>query len=281
VTDRFPFGAPSIPRPARLPTSGPVRFAVVGVYPSALHVRWTVPEWALTGLGLSRHVAALAVDVEPTVFWDGHNPEPSQLVSNWRETVGFIEGDSDGQHGHVVPAMNGTSGVAVTEKILAPLGISPDETYFTDLVPRFFVKRAGAAGAAQQADRIDDTYTPFATATGLPAASLPDRPTPARLVELAVTEEAARLRQGLTEAGADLVVSLGEEARRALTRLTDEAAGPPTANLQLDQDYGQPGTARIEQHRFWWVALTHPGNRNPAWRDVHGHWMQHTAPMIG
>jgi hypothetical protein len=64
---RFPFGRPSTRRPPREP-SGPADLLVLGVYPSALHVRWTTPDGLHT-------VGALAVDDEPTV-----RPSAPELV---------------------------------------------------------------------------------------------------------------------------------------------------------------------------------------------------------
>lgn len=69
VAPRFPFGRPSTPRAPRIPV-GQAGLFILGVYPSALHVRWELPEWARRGLGIGT-VAALAVDDEPSVFWDG------------------------------------------------------------------------------------------------------------------------------------------------------------------------------------------------------------------
>jgi len=48
------------------------------VYPSALHVRWSRGDL---------NVQALAVDVEPTVFWDGADAE--LRVAAWKGAVGF------------------------------------------------------------------------------------------------------------------------------------------------------------------------------------------------
>lgn len=63
----FPFGAESTPRPPRKP-KGEARVFVLGVYPSAVHVRWDLPLWAQTAE--RRAVGALAIADEPTVFWD-------------------------------------------------------------------------------------------------------------------------------------------------------------------------------------------------------------------
>jgi hypothetical protein len=58
---RFPFGRPATRRPPRTPVDRTADLVVLGVYPSALHIRWTLPD-------RSASVSALAVDDEPTVF---------------------------------------------------------------------------------------------------------------------------------------------------------------------------------------------------------------------
>ncbi|MFA9430023.1 hypothetical protein [Egicoccus sp. AB-alg2] len=274
--DRFPFGAPSTLRPANVPPSGDTHLAVVGVYPSALHVRWDLPTWAVAGQDLPPRVGALAVDVEPTVFWDGTDPEPTELVAAWQQRVGFLSGDEPGKHGHVRETMNGTSGRSVVERVLGPLGVDPCRTMFTDLVPRFFVK-TGTGGRAEQGDRIRDVYEPFARLVGLPPANLPARPAQRQLVSGVVTEERNRLRNELAAAGASVIVTLGSEAREALRQIVDDADGVPARDLRRD-NYGEPGTLRIGRYRARWYALTHPGNRSPAWREVHAQWEQTVRP---
>src|SRR5207248_2065272 len=76
----FPFGCLNLRRPATTPTSGAAKVAVLGVYPSALHVEWTAPD-------ASTHIAALAVDVEPEVFWKGDGDDPDELLERWKATA--------------------------------------------------------------------------------------------------------------------------------------------------------------------------------------------------
>jgi hypothetical protein len=270
--DTFPFGAPSTPRPPRPATGGRAQVAVVGVYPSALHVRWDVPQWAVQRLGLAQRVGALAVDVEPTVFWDGIDPDPDELVAAWQQAVGFQPGDDELQHGQVRPVMNGTSGRTVAERVLGPLGVTPAATSFTDVTTRFYVK-SGSPRTAQQADRIRDVYAPFAMVASLPPARLPARPTPRQLVADAVGIEGGRLRSELADAAAATVVTLGDEARTVLARIADEVAGPPSGALRRDDaGYGQPGHLRLGGYRAQWYALTHPGNRNAEWSRIQDRW---------
>ena len=274
--ERFPFGAPSTRRPPRPPAEGRARIAIVGAYPSALHVRWDLPRWAVEEHGLAERVGALAVDVEPCVFWDGTAPHASQLVFDWKAAVGFREGDATDEHGHAYGHMNGTSGRAVAAHVLAPLDLTPAQAFFTDVLPRFFVK-TGPPTRPQQADRIRDVYKPFAELTGLPPSLLPQRPSQARLVAQAIKEEGPRLRAELAETHAPTVVTLGEEARAVIAEIADEASGVPLGPLSRSDNYGRHGSVRICNYRASWYALTHPGNRSPAWATLHKLWVTLTA----
>lgn len=272
IFGHFPFGQPSTVRPPRKP-AGPARALVLGVYPSALHVRWRLPRWATTQLGLTRAaVGALAVNVEPEVFWDGNNAE--QRVQEWKQAVGWREGDKDDSYGYVSSSMNGTSGISVRNHILEPLGLPSEETWFTDAIPHFFMKRSGGGSRAQQADVIREIYEPIAKALALQPADLPERPSPKAFVDLALATEKERLRNELAESQTPLLITLGEEARRVLLGVADEADGPPQQPLRVRSTYGQPGRAAVNNREITWLALTHPGNRSSLWRKATTEWRQ-------
>lgn len=271
---RFPFGRPSTPRGPRTP-NGQAGLFILGVYPSALHVRREPPAWARRDLGIST-VAALAVDDEPSVFWDGADAD--DRVSEWSDDVGFLEGDEEGRWGRVRPAGNGTSGRSVVEGVLGPLGIEAESTWFSDAVDRFFIKWAGGGRQRQQANAIAEDYEPFARATGPPSASLPLRPAVAELVDLAASEHRERLRKELVNSRSPLVVTLGEEARRVLAVVADEVEGGPTRPLdgkrfaEYPDDYGEAGALCVGDMTARWLALVHPGQRSPRWQQLHGRW---------
>jgi hypothetical protein len=269
VEGRFPFGAPSTSRPPRRPEGSSQAF-VLGVYPSALHVRWRLPSWAdLLGVGPS--VGALAVDVEPTVFWDGDQPSAEQLVANWARRH-FQEGDRPDQYGYVAASTNGTSGRHVESEVLAPLGLSLDTVWLTDAVDTFYVK-TGTPSRRGQADVLEQVYAPFAREVGLPDAALPARPSPAELVRTALTSQVARLAEEWREAAAPVLITLGEEARQVAGGLADEAQGAPTRQLRAnDGSYGRPGRIRIGDRSAHWLAVTHPGNTSRAWRSAREGW---------
>jgi hypothetical protein len=104
---RFPFGQPATRRPPRVPVSGSVALLVLGVYPSALHVRWHRPDGVTVG--------AVAVEDEPTVFWDGG--DAASRIERWQQMVGWA-----GRWGSVTAAGgNGSSARHVVDHVLRPL----------------------------------------------------------------------------------------------------------------------------------------------------------------
>ncbi|MBI2708829.1 MAG: hypothetical protein HYX34_03945 [Actinobacteria bacterium] len=278
MTDQatFPFGKPSTPRPPRIP-SGKAELFVLGVYPSALHVRWSPPAWAQSRLGIGT-IGALAVDDEPTVFWDG--ADARDRIKQWRADVQFREGDAEGDWGHVRAAGNGTSGRSVVERVLEPLGTGAEATWFSDVVDRFFVK-SGNTRRREQADATTADYAPFAVEAGLPEARLPSRPGTEELIELGLAGHSERLREELTQARAPVVATLGEEARRVLQGIADSAGGPPALPLEGQRmtgdagaTYGEAGTVTLGDMEAQCYALVHPGQRSPTWTGLHDAWMR-------
>lgn len=273
---RFPFGQPSTARPPRKPT-GPATAVVVGVYPSALHVQWTLPTWAYVLSGTTS-VRALAVDDEPKVFWDG--ADGTERVAAWAQAVGFLTGDGDGEWGHVRSNGNGTSGSGVVDDVLTPLGLSAGEVWFTDAIDRFFVKR-GTAKQRGQGDVMNQDYEPFRITAKLSAATLPLRPLPAELIHLATTEHRKRLRRELTDAHAPMLITLGEEARAVLAAIVDTSSGAPVLPLTTERfsgagaaEYGEVGMATVSGHEMVWHALAHPGQRTGSWRALREQWIE-------
>jgi uracil-DNA glycosylase len=173
---------------------------------------------------------------------------------NWRNEWGTI-----------TPAGgNGSSGRIVANEILTPLGITGEQTYFTDCLPYYFVK----SGTGSQGQRISAVYQPFAAAHGLPRAELPYRPRPHELIARTIADEASTLRHQLHESGAAHVVTLGQEAADAFAAIfaTEQVL------LRPDHTYGHHRPVIIADRRIDWLPLTHPGNRTPTWRARHTRW---------
>jgi len=246
------------------------------VYPSALHVRWNPPRWLVEDAGVSKIVGALAVDVEPVVFWDG--ADAKARVDEWKRLVSFRTGDEAGAWGHVSAAGNGTSGAGVRDDILDPLGLDTGEVWFSDAVPWYFVKRSARPGRAkrEQGDAMDTDYAPLAARDpSAPLHSLTTRLSVDQLVRWSVTERREALRREILESEARVLITLGEEARRVIVGIADSIAGGGERTLEEKMTgYAEPGTCSIEGHRTRWFALRHPGQRGKGWSALHRAWTE-------
>ena len=210
----FPFGRPNTLRPAREPTRGPAAAAVVGVYPSAWHVAWTAPAY-LRSPSRRGTVAALAVDVEPTVFWEGDSEGFLERLAVWKAEVGFTDGDDPGAHGRIgnkSPAANGSSGAKLEARYLTPLGIAAASTAFTDVYPVFMIKSSGRGNSVrrEQGDAITSEYDVIARKLGFQPSSLPQRSVPKNLVTEASSrfKVAVQVPDGQAAAGGARVVGI-------------------------------------------------------------------------
>jgi len=290
---RFPFGRPNTVRPARLPERGTARALVVGVYPSAWHVAWQAPAYSISP---SRRgaVSALAVDVEPTVFWDGDPAGFPEMLAEWKAKTGFVDGDDPGCHGWVSsssPPANGSSGTKVQKKYLDPLGVAGAEAAFTDVYPVFVTKSSstGSRGRREQGNAIRDEYDAIADELGLPASSLPIRPTIRQLVTESLSRFQDHLLQALEAADAPLVITLGDEPFQVLSRIPALTPEPPADTIAdlYGARYGERGYVTVNGRRVEWLPLVHPGlfNRNvgqvevnparrtgPGWNWLHHEW---------
>jgi hypothetical protein len=101
-------------------------------------------------------VNALAIDVEPVVFWDGTGA--AMLVEAWKQTVSFREGDERGAWGRVSSSGNGTSGATLRDEVLVPLNLDATAVWFSDAVPWYFVKRSSGPARRGQGDAIESEY---------------------------------------------------------------------------------------------------------------------------
>lgn len=255
----FPFGTPNTVRPARFATASP-RAAVVGVYPSAWHVSWHAPQSA-RGSGA---VAALAVDVEPTVFWNGATDDFSARLTAWYEKVGFKVGDGPGQDGRIDPTsppLNGSSGRTVVERYLRPLGLEEASVTFTDIYPVFLVKYRSGSGRRHQGDAIRDEYDRVAAHLGRMKASVPARARPSKLPKMAAARFSQRIVDDLARSCAEVVITLGAEVWQALLLIPELQAKPPCSsfNALFGPLYGGTGTLLIAGRKVAWLPLVHPG----------------------
>lgn len=260
----FPFGQPVLPRAPSASAPRPVY--VLGAYPSSLHVEWVAP--AVPGVE-RRKVRALLVDNEPTPFWSGERE--NEYVAGWLDRVQWSP--AWGQARPPKSGTNGPSGHWVACHILRPIGVGRRETCISDCLDT-------ARLNASQAARVNDTYT-VAEALGLPTCTVPFVPTGERgIVSVAAEGHLDRLRQEISQATPQLVVTLGNAALRVFGLLAETPHPQPLALARRSN--GQPLVADIGGHRVSWLPLVHPrsGERTPPWPDIHAYW-EATASTVG
>lgn len=227
---------------------------VLGVYPSALHVRWQAPE--------GTKVSALAVAPEPWPFWPG--TDSARLVEEWRAKVPWT--DALGTAVDTGPRFNGSSGAWVEQKVLAPLGRDMSRVWLTDALPFYFVKPEGAQ------DNAVKRYNNFANVARLHPAKIPERPSAPDLVRRALDEESARLKSELRESATELVITLGNEALGVIRGLADDGSALPR-RLRTDS-YGSRVPVKIDGRRYEVLPLKHPGQRGATWKSAHDEWVR-------
>jgi uracil-DNA glycosylase len=249
---RFPFGRLVSARPPSADSVKP--FFVLGAYPSALHVEWQPPQ-------PFKRVQALAVDDEPTPFWDGSGHEAA--LARWKHCVGFDE-----SWGRVVSTLklNGASGHQLAASVLKPLRASASDVWLTDCLDTY---RGSLTGAV----RMDDTYNPWARSAGLLPAAVRRHPSEADIVREALVLQRARLMRELSAARPELIITLGNAPLRVLRSLLG-AEDLPTF-LTLEQ-YGAQHTVRIGGRSVRCLALAHPGAL-ARYRSVHVQWATQLA----
>jgi hypothetical protein len=243
----------------------------------------------------------MAVDVEPTVFWDGDAHDFEQRRDDWIRSVGFVEGDEPGLHGHIAqtsPSTNGSSGATVVDLYLTPLGVDPTRTAFTDIYPVFMIKhdpgaRRSTSGRRRRAQgtAIREEYDAVACELGRVSCSLPRRIPSGALPSEAAERFGARIVSDLVAAKPRLVVGLGEEVWRTLRLLTPLDAQSPVEKFDefCSERYGEPGSLSIGGRVVPWLSLTHPGRlrgkgdiggpsgeKGTDWTHVHARWATRT-----
>jgi hypothetical protein len=246
---RFPFGQPVLPR--KPSTRSPQPVFILGAYPSALHVKWMPPT-------PYKSIRAIAVDNEPTPFWCGGKEEEQRLIADWRVRVGWkdcwgvieIAGD-----------LNGSSGVWVAENVLRPL--KAPTAWITDCLDTY--RCSGGL-----AERIYNTYAPFAVEHELPPAVLLKHPSETEIVDEAVALHRARLLAELATAKPELVVTLGNAALRVLNRLIEPVSRELIQKLAV-AGYGQRFKVTIAGRCVECLPLAHPAAPTP-YQDAHMKW---------
>lgn len=253
----FPFGRPVLPC---VPSAvGERPLFVLGAYPSALHVRWSPPR------GAGRTVRAVAVDNEPTPFWDG--ADEADRFEAWLHAVGWQDA-----WGTVAPVreLNGSSGRWVRDLVLAPLQVEPSDAWITDCLDTYRMS-TGMARA------LESVYRPFAAAAGLPPYSLRPHPSEAEIVRESSEAHRTRLEGELRRARPSRVVTLGNAALRTFRGLIDAPGGP---RKLTPGRYASPISVEIERRPVEWLPLAHPASPRP-YQEAHAEWTRHVSQVRG
>lgn len=246
---RFPFGQLVTARPPSAQAPRPV--FVLGAYPSAVHVEWHPP-------APYRRVTAIAVADEPIPFWDGD--DQLDVVERWKQAVEFHDG-----WGRVRanPKFNGPCGKKFVANVLAPLRVTASDAWVTDCLDTY---RSSVGGA----ERILNTYNPWATSAGLLPADLAPHPSEDAVVREAMKSHAGRLRRELESARPELVVTLGNAALRVMRGIAEEFSS--LRQLSVD-GYGAEQTLNVGPRKMRWLPLAHPAA--PArYLEAHARWAE-------
>ncbi len=204
---------------------------------------------------------------EPAAFWAAED-ERAQIEA-WRALVHFRVG----AWGEVETSdANGKAGRWVDEQVLAPLGVTRDETCFSTCIDTYHHADPGIAFG------VDERYQAFAPRSG----ALSRRSAPfcsggrarALFVELAAaTEHRERLLKELSVVVPEIVVTLGVSPFRVLRAITDQRAG---RRLRPDATYGVEQPLTVGGRTTRWLALcaTDPSTEYAAahtrWREGRG-----------
>lgn len=123
--------------------------------------------------------------------------------------------------------------------------------------------------------RDQERFNPIARRLELVEGQLPERPTTKVLVDLAAsTRRGNSLRQEVLDAGAPLVITLGNEALSVLRSVADSVTGAPSRLTA--HGYGTTAELVIDGRTCALLPLAHPGflrqTTNREWRDAFIRW---------
>jgi len=249
----FPFGRPVAPR---IPiANGARQLFILGAYPSAFHVSWRPPSTN----GLSQ-IKAVAVDNEPEPFWTG--ADEADRLAAWKSAVAFDHARF-GEVGLPGP-LNGSSGRWVEEQVLRPLDTSRADAWITDCLDVYCC-------SDDLRQRLTDTYN---RVNGLPPWRLLEHPSEDEMVRQALAGHTERLRNELTTARPDRIVTLGNAALRVFARLVgcnDENNVPRQLSPDL-KVYGKPIAIRVDGRPVEWLPLAHPAAPK-RYQEAHKVWL--------
>jgi hypothetical protein len=246
----FPFGQPL--RLVKQMDRSQKKVFVLGVYGSAVHAKLYSPDDRLL-------YGALAVASEPEIFWKGENA--AEIIS--QITV-------PPEAGYLLPAdekYNGSSGRALDDLYLAPLGLSRSDAWLCDLVPHSFMN-------PNQRTVIETLYTPLREEYNLPIASIPEEPRN-------LTDERRRneILAELEESNADTIILLGDDPIYWFLFPVSDCKKTRLAEFGI-VTYGSPVSVNINGKTYTVIPLAHVrqggalGSHSDFWEQRHSNWVE-------
>lgn len=202
----------------------------------------------------------MAIDNEPTVFWDGSDAD--ERVASW-EAKYF-----DPAWGRVTAtALNGPSGAWLRTNVLDHLVAAGLRSHFvTDCLTTYRLSTGAAA-------RLTDTYERMAAkTTGLESVQLEAHPSETQIVHEAIRAQSTRLTNQIAAAQPRLLVTLGNAASRVINNLANNGG----RGVLTPDAYGRPVEVTISGTRTRWVSLVHPATP-AAWQKRHQEWLDSGA----
>jgi len=247
---QFPFGEPL--RILRQQDRTPKKVFVLGVYASAVHARWYSPDGRVIG-------EALAVASEPEIFWNGENA--AEIISRITvpSEVGYLKAAED--------KYNGTSGRALDELYLAPLGFSRSNAWLCDLVPHSFMNE-------NQEKVIRTRYAPLCEKYNLPIASIPEKP-----VSLIDEKRRNEIVAELEESQAETIILLGDDPLKWFLSFVSDCKKTRLAEFGRNT-YGSPVSVNINGKIYQVLPLVHMrhsgaiGTHDDGWKQLHNNWVE-------
>ena len=248
MQNTFPFGQPITPV-RQFDNGRPKELFILGVYASAVHVKWYGPDNKL-------RIRAMAVASEPEIFWRGGNDYVEEVIRKI---------NLDPKYGHLEPAaptFNGPSGNCLDRNYIEPLGLTREDVWLCDLLPESRKNPQQAAALAKHYDGFVDI--PY---------SFPPVPSPIA-DEQRVREIVAELEKSSTRQ----IIILGDEPIKYFLKYFK----PSVTKLSEIEPYGKTIPVQINGRPYSALCLAHPrqtaklGNSSQKWYERHQQWMRQT-----
>jgi len=249
---QFPFGKPL--RILRQQDRTPKKVFVLGVYASAVHAIWFSPDGRVL-------CDALAVASEPEIFWNGDNAAEIISKINIPSEAGYLEPS--------LQMYNGSSGRALDELYLAPLGFSRTDAWLCDLVPHSFMNE-------KQSRAIKTHYIPIRGMFNLPTASIPEEPS-----VLIGDNRRLEIISELEESQAEIIILLGDKPVKWFLSYVSDCYKTWLSEFGKDTEtYGLLHSVIINGKVYQVLPLAHVrqggalGTHNDDWNQLHNNWVE-------